>query len=333
MVFQHVSEHASLTANSAEAHKRGFTKYLFLIKQTLFIIKMDYSLIERDLEETPEGEVYFIFRKNKSRKCKIGKSINPKKRKKELQTGNHRELYVYKTLYGYDRLETMLHEHFDEHRIRKTEWFDITFEDVDEIIEQYYEVKVEKAQMFRLNRNNEEDESDIDESIKDEKDEFDVDEKDNILDNKTIELVEETETTIIKKKVYKNMDVYKCSDCNQTFSDEKYLTRHVKAKTCTKHHVCSKCDKEFSSAYNLRSHLKRKTACVPETVPVINIKLDENKCIYCGKCYSSSYNLKRHAGACPMKNNQAAMMKLVLEQNKILMDREQKLFEILEKMG
>lgn len=109
------------------------------------------------------------------------------------------------------------------------------------------------------------------------------------------------------------MEVYTCTNCEKTFSDERYFNRHIKSKTCTKQFICSKCNKEFSSAYNLRSHLKRKTACVPETVPVINSVLDENKCIYCGKCYSSSYNLKRHSNSCQMKNNQTAFMEIMLK--------------------
>ncbi len=114
-----------------------------------------------------------------------------------------------------------------------------------------------------------------------------------------------------------------CPSCEKTFSNEKFMNKHITSQTCTKKHNCSKCGKEFSSAYNLRAHLKKKTPCVPDTVPVIDLTKNEHKCQFCGGLYSTKYSLKRHLGSCNMQNNQAAMMKLVLEQNKILMEQNQ----------
>ena len=262
---------------------------------------MDYSLIEQDLEETPKGKVYFIFRRGKPRKCKIGKSINSSKRIKGLQIGNHHELYVYATLSGYSRLEVMLHKYFKEQRIRKTEWFDIELSEVDNIIIQYNKLKDENDESLEseeyesdIEKNDEsleseEYESDIeknDEKLESEECESDIEKKDNIQEDGQKYLIEEHEITIIKKKVYKDKNVVKlfiCDHCKQTFSDKRYLTKHNKAQTCKKQFICSKCKKEFSSAYNLRSHLKRKTACTKKFI-----------CTKCDKQFPTSSKLQAH---------------------------------------
>ena len=269
---------------------------------------MDYSLVEQDLEGTPEGEVYFIFMEGDDQKCKIGKSDNPTKRTSQLQTGNPYELYVYKTLPGYARLEKMLHNYFKEKNIKR-EWFNITFEDVDGIVEQYYEAKEENELFSELEENNKESE-----------------EKDNILDNGTIELIEETETTVIKKKVYrmkKELRPFICEKCGRGFTQDRYLQNHLNKKvSCDKKHVCIKCHKEFTSNSALVAHLNRVTSCVPEEIPVIDIKKDEHRCQYCNKTYSNKQNLKRHQQTCDKEINMRHIMELMADKDKIMAEKD-----------
>ncbi len=96
---------------------------------------------------------------------------------------------------------------------------------------------------------------------------------------------------------------YICNLCNASFTAERYLTRHTKAKTCEKQHVCNKCQKEFTTAQNLRSHMQRKVPCVPDAVPVINADNANNTCKYCGKTYANRFSLDRHVKTCNMKND------------------------------
>ena len=270
---------------------------------------MDYSLIQQDLEETPEGEVYFIFRKDKERKCKIGKSIDPSNRIKGLQTGNHNELYIYKTLKGYDKLERMLHNYFAEYRIRKTEWFDITLEDVDDVVDQY--------NMFEA----------MDEEKDNILDEGSLDEiEDQINEGVLVEEIIETRTT--RKYVNRtNNESFVCIHCNQSFSGQRYLTRHIDSNICRRIHECTKCGKEFTSAANKKQHLLRKIPCDPKDVPVLND--NENKCMYCNKCFARPYSLRRHMDVCPIKNNHNLLQTLV-DQNTFLLQKMENLEKQLD---
>jgi hypothetical protein len=75
---------------------------------------------------TPSGDVSY----------KVGKSKNPEKRVKELQTGNSNKLYishVYDTKYS-NLLESTLHIHFKPYRL-EGEWFAMEESDVDMFIE------------------------------------------------------------------------------------------------------------------------------------------------------------------------------------------------------
>ncbi len=250
---------------------------------------MDFSVVQQDLEEVPNGEVYFIFMEDDNEKCKIGKSDNPKKRTSQLQTGNPYELYVYKTVKGYARLEKMLHAYFAKYRIRKTEWFNITFADVDNIVDQYNELQAENEQIS----------------------DDEIEENDNIQER---ELVEETETTIITKtKVYKTTEEkYTCEKCGKEFTQGKHFQNHLNKKvSCDKKHTCVKCGKEFPSNSALSAHLNRITSCVPENSSIIT--KDKNKCQYCGKTYSNVYNLKRHVSACNKDKNIIYLMEKLLE--------------------
>lgn len=76
-------------------------------------------------------KVYFIFQEGDDDRCKIGKSKDPSKRVKQLQTGNPDKLYVYKTFDGYTKEESELHQLFADVRIPGTEWFNLSKSQVD----------------------------------------------------------------------------------------------------------------------------------------------------------------------------------------------------------
>lgn len=106
---------------------------------------------------------------------------------------------------------------------------------------------------------------------------------------------------------------YICPNCQKTFSDKRYLTRHIESSVCTKKHICEDCQKEFSSAANLRQHNNRKNPCTPTNAPSADTS-DTNKCIYCEKNFARPYSLRRHLEICPMKNNQTFLTNLVEKQ-------------------
>ena len=238
--------------------------------------------------------VYFIFQEGDDTRCKIGKSLNPKYRLKQLQIGNPDKLELYETLDGYTQLENELHQRFDEQRIKNTEWFYLTKEEVDEIVAEY--------------RGDESEERDVD-----------MEEKDNISDNETVELVEETETTIIKKKVYKQKNVEKpfvCTKCNKGFKQQEHLNKHLnRVNACDATYECDKCGNTFNSGSLLKRHLSRKTPCVVEElqeIPIITNDNVENRCNVCNKKFASAYSLKRHQNTgCNVASNPQTMIHLM----------------------
>lgn len=78
------------------------------------------------------------MKSGKKYRCKIGKSKNhPEERRKQLQTGNHRDLHLvaYVRCEGYDELERELHRLMDSQHIRR-EWFWLTLRRIDRMIEE-----------------------------------------------------------------------------------------------------------------------------------------------------------------------------------------------------
>ncbi|MFJ6486308.1 GIY-YIG nuclease family protein [Streptomyces sp. NPDC091682] len=72
----------------------------------------------------PGGDSYvYVIGSVESTRVKIGTSVNPKKRLKELQTGNPERLELRWCTSGGRELETMLHQAFAAHRV-EGEWFD-----------------------------------------------------------------------------------------------------------------------------------------------------------------------------------------------------------------
>ncbi len=73
---------------------------------------------------TPGGDSYvYVIGSAGSTRVKIGTSVSPEKRLKELQTGNPDRLEVLWSTFGGRELEGLLHRAFADHRI-EGEWFD-----------------------------------------------------------------------------------------------------------------------------------------------------------------------------------------------------------------
>lgn len=80
-----------------------------------------FRLAKQALAQEKPSFVYFI-RAGAAGPIKIGIARNPEGRLGELQVGSHEDLMLLATVPGDERLESHLHRHFEEHRIRG-EWF------------------------------------------------------------------------------------------------------------------------------------------------------------------------------------------------------------------
>jgi hypothetical protein len=116
-----------------------------------------------------------------------------------------------------------------------------------------------------------------------------------------------------------------CNKCGKIFTQTRYLRQHQNRTTpCDKKYICKKCGKSFPSSGKLRAHENRKTPCAPEEVPVIKGENTENRCHLCNNTYVNSYSLRRHQrNGCPMKNNQNALIQLLIQQNEEARRREE----------
>ena len=127
----------------------------------------------------------------------------------------------------------------------------------------------------------------------------------------------------VVRRVAKSRD-YTCEKCSKSFTTERSLkSHHTKAPDCNKVYSCDKCQSTFKANYLLQRHLDRKTPCAPDSVPVIKPNNPDNTCMYCAKDYSSRYSLERHIKICDMKDNQTALMQLVLEQTKMIKELQE----------
>lgn len=76
---------------------------------------------------------------------KIGESINPPERLKQLQTGNKRQLVIYQTIFcgtkcEAQQLETTIHERLKAKHIRG-EWFKVNKQEVDNLIREIQKLR------------------------------------------------------------------------------------------------------------------------------------------------------------------------------------------------
>ncbi len=246
------------------------------------------SVEELDVGFSLKGKVYFIFQQGDDKRCKIGKSVNPSNRKDQLQTGNPDELYVYKTLVGYSSLESTLHKKFKEKRIRNTEWFYLTKEEVDIVIQEYTPVKKFKKSM--------------------------------VLNNSAFEKGGNT------KKVTKNVICEKCNKGFEDNAHlKRHLQKQV---PCDKIFKCEKCEKVFPNQSSLSRHDQRKTECIMTEIPVIDSDNIDVTCHMCGNTYASASNLRRHKKNCPVKNDPSVLMDLLLKSEQKRLDAERAQFNV-----
>lgn len=111
--------------------------------------------------EIPTGEKYgkkgcvYIVKNNQSGKVKIGKSIDPELRIKNIKniSGSSTDiLFVSKPMYGYSELETELHKRYSDDR-RIGEWFAI--KDIDQLLGAVNELVDNTPQPKDIDVNNE----------------------------------------------------------------------------------------------------------------------------------------------------------------------------------
>ena len=229
---------------------------------------------------------------------KIGWSQDIDDRLKQLQTGNGHKLNLYKYILTTDRkLESEIHTSLKQYR-KQGEWFDITECDVDKIVNQYDKMVSDGEQNGNI----------IEET------------------EPELELVEEITLT---KKVYKYKP-YTCDICNTSFTAERYLTRHTKAKTCVKEYKCNKCQKEFTTAQNLRKHNAKSVPCISDKVPALDTDNATNMCKYCGKTYANTYSLSRHQKSCIVKSDSTILVDLLLQQQK---NHQQEMAELKQQIN
>ncbi|KAL6091885.1 hypothetical protein STEG23_002811 [Scotinomys teguina] len=91
-----------------------------------------------------------------------------------------------------------------------------------------------------------------------------------------------TLSDIIKVPWEEAKNVYKCPNCDQSFSDNTYLVLHQKIHFREKRYKCSTCEKTFSHRTNLRTHKRIHTGEKPY------------KCTKCAASFRQQSHLSRH---------------------------------------
>ena len=89
--------------------------------------------------------VYFIYEQNEPCLFKVGQSIRPWERMRNLQTGNSRKLVIYKTIECATKkqaeiIEDSIHIRHAANRVRG-EWFTISKNDVDAICAEVHSLR------------------------------------------------------------------------------------------------------------------------------------------------------------------------------------------------
>jgi len=93
-------------------------------------LQKEYKSIGIKFEKIKETYIYIMYDEN-SKYFKIGRSVNPQKREKTLQSEKPSIVLLY-TFKGVNNDEIILHEKFKSKRIRG-EWFNLNDDDITEI--------------------------------------------------------------------------------------------------------------------------------------------------------------------------------------------------------
>ena len=102
-----------------------------------------------------DSDIESVMRQNRIifvKEFKVGESNKPLERVRNLQTGNPRQLYIYKVIECATKerakaLEEIIHQRLS-HRRNRGEWFNVTKDEIDEIcneIQRLNDIEWEKA--------------------------------------------------------------------------------------------------------------------------------------------------------------------------------------------
>lgn len=97
-----------------------FKKYEEIYSSDIVSDYLKYR-IERGEYKPKKGFVYFVIN-DKNKICKIGFSLDPQKRLKQIQTGCPYPLRLYRQIEGTYELEKQLHKKFQQYKTNG-EWF------------------------------------------------------------------------------------------------------------------------------------------------------------------------------------------------------------------
>uniref|UniRef100_A0A1B0CGC8 Putative zn finger n=1 Tax=Lutzomyia longipalpis TaxID=7200 RepID=A0A1B0CGC8_LUTLO len=86
-----------------------------------------------------------------------------------------------------------------------------------------------------------------------------------------------------KVKKAKGKDSYSCNQCDMTFKNHYFLTKHRAVHLVSKKNVCTHCNQVYSTKQNLRRHIED-----------IHEKLRNHLCTICGKGFAQITTLKSH---------------------------------------
>lgn len=81
---------------------------------------------------------------------------------------------------------------------------------------------------------------------------------------------------------------YKCTECPKEFSRSEHLRRHMSTHTGAKPYHCDLCDKRFSRSEHLRRHVSIHMKAFEDNVSIAN------ECDVCQKQFRKEGNLKNH---------------------------------------
>lgn len=92
---------------------------------------------------------------------------------------------------------------------------------------------------------------------------------------------------------YKLDRIFRCDDCNVSFSKKTNLTRHKREKHGKKSNfVCKPCKRSFARNEHLQNHLQNHEIKQKRAKEIR--KKNNHKCLHCGKRYTRKEKLLTH---------------------------------------